>query len=210
MDYGVIIYGAGGQGKVIANILESNNIRILGYLDDNKEKTSTKFYNYSVKMLDQINDFGTETYKVFIAIGNNKLRKEKFFYFQNLDIEVINAIHPKAIIAKDAIINEGTCVMAGVVVNPSVKIGKGAIINTSATIDHDCEIEDFAQISPGVNLAGTVKIKESAFVGTGAIINPGVTIGKNAIVGSGSVVIKDLPDNVTAVGNPARIIKIHK
>ena len=208
MNNNVVIYGAGGQGKVIADILEKSQTNIIGFIDDDENKKGQTFYNYSV--IGTINHLQVTTANytgMFIAIGNNRIREEKFFNALNLGYIMVNAIHSSAVYSRTVKLGKGICIMAGAIINPDAQISDGVIINTCSTVDHDCVLESFTQISPGANLAGGVRIKSRAFIGTGAIIIPGVTIGKDAIVGAGSVVIHDIPDFTTAVGNPARVIK---
>ena len=121
-------------------------------------------------------------------------------------IHYTKAIHPSAIIDKTVTIDEGSVVMAGSILNIGSRVGKHCIINTAASIDHDCEIADFAHISPNATLCGNVSVDEGAQIGAGAVINPNITIGKWSIVGAGAVIIKDVPDGATVVGNPGRII----
>jgi acetyltransferase-like isoleucine patch superfamily enzyme len=95
--------------------------------------------------------------------------------------------------------------MQGAIIQSSVKIGKHSIINTRASIDHDCVIQDYVHIAPGVILCGNVQIGE----GAGTTIMQGIRVGKWSVIGAGSVVLKDIPDHVTAVGSPCKIIKQH-
>ena len=99
--------------------------------------------------------------------------------------------------------------MAGVIIQPGTKIGKHCIINTGACIDHDVVIQDFVHIAPRCSIAGGVEIGEGTFLGIGTIVINNITIGSWSIIGAGSVVVKDLISNITAVGNPAHIIKYH-
>jgi UDP-perosamine 4-acetyltransferase len=97
--------------------------------------------------------------------------------------------------------------MAGVIINPEVTTGKNVIINSGAIVEHNCIIKDHVHICPGVNCAGCVEIGEYSHIGIGSTIKQGVKIGRNVTVGAGSVVIKDIPENVVAVGVPAEIIR---
>ena len=100
--------------------------------------------------------------------------------------------------------------MPKVVVNAAAIIGQHCIINTSAIVEHECVLEDFVHVSPNSTLCGNVKIGEGTHIGAGVTIIPGIKIGKWCTIGAGSVVVKDMPDNVVAVGNPAKVIKVHK
>lgn len=192
------LYGASGHGKVIAEIAIENGVDIKGFIDE--DKTKQKCLEYPV-----FNRIPIDLKKVVIAIGNNKTRKKITQKFSKT--QFLKLIHPKSIVSKSAEIALGTVVMAGATINAEAKIGKHCIINTNASVDHDCHIEDFVHISPNVALAGNVEIGEGTHIGIGACVIQGIKIGKWCTIGAGAVIIKDIPDNVTVVGNPGKIIQ---
>lgn len=192
------IYGANGHAKVIIEIIEELDYEVSNIYDDDLSISTTLDYS--------VNSVYNSSTNLFIAIGNNLVRREFVRKFNISTYPIL--IHPKAVISKRATIKEGTVIMTGVSVNSEVKIGKHCIINTNASIDHDCIIDDFAHISPNVALAGNVEVGEGTHVGIGACVIQGVRIGKWCTIGAGAVVIKDIPDGATVVGNPGRIIKI--
>lgn len=193
----MIIYGASGHGKVIADILKKSGQSDIVFWDDN---INARVDGYKVHK--PLLFYDKE--RVVIAIGHNLVRKE---IVNSNDFSYATAIHPNAIIAEKVNIKEGSVVMAGAIVNPDTSIGKHCILNTSCSIDHDCQIEDFVHISPNVTLSGGVKVGEGSWIGAGATIIQGVSIGKWAIVGAGAVILKDVPDNSVVVGNPGRVVK---
>jgi len=192
------IFGASGHAKVIINILQLNNCKIATLYDD---KAPYQLLGFDVEKL---TNYTTKT-PFIIAIGDNKIRKKIATTLLTKN-SFSKAIHPSAIIDDTTIIEHGTVIMANAIVNSSSKIGKHCIINTGAIIEHDSIINDYVHISPRATLCGNVHIGEGTQIGAGAVILPNINIGKWAIIGAGSVVIKDIPDNVTVVGNPARII----
>lgn len=198
----MIVYGASGHGKVVIEILESIGESNIAVWDD-ADKASVWDYDVQrpVPTGVPVKD------KLVISMGNNETRRK---VAERLDgvVSFGKAIHATACISKRGAIGAGTVVMAGVIVNADTKIGKHCIINTSASIDHDCIVGDYAHISPNATLSGDVHVGEGTHVGTGASVIQGMKIGKWCIIGAGAVVINDLPDYATAVGNPARIIKI--
>ncbi|HBI00847.1 MAG TPA: acetyltransferase [Flavobacterium sp.] len=200
MDNKVTLYGASGHGKVIIDILESQGIAIASILDDNPNITELLSYP-TVKPNSTVDNAYTN---LIFSIGNNKIRK---MLAAKINCAFAKAIHPTAIISNHSKVNEGTVVMAGVVINPDTIVGKHCIINTGAVIEHDCVIEDFVHISPNVSLAGNVLVSEGAHVGIGASIIQGVKIGKWSTIGAGAVILKDVPDYAVVVGNPGKIIK---
>jgi sugar O-acyltransferase (sialic acid O-acetyltransferase NeuD family) len=142
-----------------------------------------------------------------VGVGDNITRALLFKRLLDVGLIPFNVIHPSAIIAKRVQIGRGVVILAGAVVNTGSKIGDNVCINTAASVDHDNVLEESTHIYPGAHLAGGVKVKRYSYVGTGAAVNPYLTIGENVIIGSGAVVCEDIPDNVVAVGVPARVIK---
>lgn len=199
MNNKIYITGAGGHAKVVIEIAELLGYEVAGVYDQNVEVKN--IFNYPVSH--NLSDF-PKNEKLFFALGSNQNRKKNA---ENFPADYFNLIHPGTIISKNIKLGQGNVVMGGVVINSSCEIGNHCIINTSASIDHDCEIQDYVHISPRVALAGNVKVLEGAQVGIGACVKQNVTIGKWSVVGAGAVVIKDVPDNVIVVGNPAVIIK---
>lgn len=199
----LLIIGAGGHGKVVADIaLKMDRWDYIAFLDDNDDiKTSMgiEVIGKSADMFRYIKD-----YDIFVAIGNNETRKviQEKLEVEGASIPVL--IHPDAIIGEKVEINAGTVVMAGVVVNCCTIIGKGCIINTGATIDHDNLIEDYVHISPGVHTAGAVRIGKGTWLGIGSIVSNNITITSGCTIGAGAVVVKNIGKSGTYVGIPAR------
>jgi sugar O-acyltransferase (sialic acid O-acetyltransferase NeuD family) len=199
----MIIYGASGHGKVILNLLRKCGFEQFQFIDDGIKKD----WGYgNVISPKEIGPFIDEP--AVIAIGSNHQRKKvSLKYLLNYQ----SAIHPQSILAiPHSYIGPGTVIMAGVVVNPEVKIGKHVILNTSCCIEHECIIEDFVHVSPNATLCGKVSVFEGAHIGAGAVVIQGVKVGKWSTVGAGAVVINDVPDYAAVVGNPAKVIKIDK
>ncbi len=141
MNKEIILIGAGGHAKVISDIIKKNHDIVYGYLADIAPN------DVSLNWLGKIDDYYKYKDKLFIiAIGSNEARK--IISDKCKDINYYTAIHPSSIISDKVSIDEGSCVMAGAVINENVKIGKHCIINTNATIEHDDVIEDFVHISP--------------------------------------------------------------
>lgn len=205
----IVVIGAGGHCSVVLDILESmidsgDNIFIKGLLDDNPNLYEFRGY----KVLDKIENalFYEDNNTAFIiAIGNNNIRKSIAMKFNKL--KYFTAIHPSAIISKNAQINKGTVIMPNVVVNAGAKVGSHVILNTCSIIEHDNIIGNYTHISPGVTLCGGVSIGKGCHIGANSTIIQYKSVGENTIIGAGSTVIKDIECNVTAVGSPARVIK---
>ena len=171
MSKDLYILGAGGHSKVVIEIAEDLGYKIISILDDNPSVEN--IFQYKVV---HSSDNSTISENVFLAVGNNINRKKIASRFLAPEL---NLIHPSAVVSKRTTFGYGNAVMAGVVINASVKIGNHCIVNTSACIDHDCKIDDFVHISPKVALAGDVKVGEFTYIGIGSNVIQGIIIEKN-------------------------------
>lgn len=196
----MIIYGASGHGKVIAEILEVSGISGLVFVDD--KPVGSTFLDYPLYHTRELVQL--DSHALIIAVGNNKIRKA---IVGRLNADFARAIHPSAQLSKRCQPGAGTVVMAGVAVNAATKVGRHVILNTNCSVDHDCELEDYVHISPGAALAGGVSVGEGTHIGIGASVIQGIRIGKWATIGAGAVVLKDVPDFAVVVGVPGMVIK---
>lgn len=205
MQKKVIIFGASGHAKVIADIIKKSNDELIGFLDDNIEIIGKSIFDGKIVL----GDTSEESVKKYsdcyfiIGIGSNKVRKIISEKYQNL--KWYTAIHPNSIIGYDVSINEGTAIMAGAIINTGTIVGKHCIINTSSSIDHDNTLENYVHISPGSHLAGTVKVGEGTWICAGVTVINNIIIGKNNIIGAGATVIRNIEDeNSTYIGVPVK------
>lgn len=204
MSKEVIIIGASGHGKVIADIIQLNGNIVKGFLDDNEKIQGKSIVGFPV--LGKTEDYVKYPDCEFvIAIGDADIRKR---LADSLDVKWHTAVHPKATVSKlDTSIGEGTVIMANAVVNPSSRIGRHCIINTGAVVEHDNVLGDFVHISPNATLAGAVTVGKMTHIGVGAAVKQVISITSDCIIGAGTVVIKDITESGTYVGVPARKIK---
>ncbi|WP_439881752.1 acetyltransferase [Pontibacter sp. MBLB2868] len=196
----MIIYGASGHGKVIAEILERNGVTDLVFVDD--KPGGETFLGYPLHHTSMLPELGDQ--EVIIAVGNNRTRKK---IADSLEKAYRIAMHPSAQISPRCKPGAGTVVMAGVVVNADSRIGEHVILNTNCSIDHDCVLEDYVHISPNVALAGNVTVGEGTQVGIGSSVIQGIKIGNYATIGAGAAIIEDVPDFAVVVGVPGKVIK---
>lgn len=197
----LIIIGAGGHGRVIAEIAELNGYNDISFLDDANNSNPL-----TIGRTDQIKKY-ISTCDFFVGIGDNAARERFIHVIEKQHGSLVSLIHPKATVSKSAIIGYGSVVMAGAVINTGAKIGNGVIVNTCSSIDHDSVICDFVHVSVGAHIAGATKIARNSFIGAGATVINNVSIFENCIVGAGATVISDLTESGTYVGIPARRIK---
>lgn len=198
----LIIVGAGGYGKVIADIAVKNGYTDINFLDDQMTDNCIGFP--VIGKCSEIEAFDDGNTDFIIGIGSNATRKLIAGKY-NVNWSVL--IHPSAQIAFNASVGKGTVVMAGAVVNACAAIGEHCIINTSAVIEHDNVIKDYVHISPNVALGGTVHIGDRTHIGIGATVINNTEICGDCIVGAGAVVVKDIKDSGIYIGVPARKIR---
>lgn len=207
MNKPVIIIGAGGHAKVLADCLRLQGIPVLGALD---RSVSPGSGNADLPILGDDSAIGAypcasvELVNGLGSVGDTSLRKNIFDRFKQQGYTFRSVIHPSAIIARDCVLEEGVQVMAGAVINTGAKIAANSIINTGAIIDHECDIGRHVHIAPGVTLSGGVRVADGVHIGTGATVIQGIHIGAGALVGAGAVVIKNVDTGAKVVGVPAK------
>ena len=199
----VIIIGAGGHAKVIADIVLKNGDKLLGFLDDNKIGTVIGEYSVIGKIADATKYSNDAEF--IIGIGSNSVRKS---ISESYDLKWYTVVHPSAQIGLDVSIGSGTCVMANAVINSSATVGNHCIINTSAVVEHDCRVSDFVHVSPGTILCGTVSVGDLCHIGAGTVVKNNINICEETVVGIGAGVVKNIEFSGTYIGVPAKRIDI--
>jgi sugar O-acyltransferase (sialic acid O-acetyltransferase NeuD family) len=208
----LVLIGAGGFGREVAWLVDRINQHsptweLLGFVDDDVSKVDTMFYNLPI--IGNVEWLNHQSDEIFAAccIGNTRIREAVVSRLEGRKFATL--IDPTVIKSNFADIGNGSIICAGTIITVDINIGNHVIINLDCTIGHDAIIEDFSTVYPSVNISGNVKIKKLSEIGTGSQIIQGLEIGYHAIVGAGSVVVKDLPASCTAVGCPAKPIKFH-
>lgn len=202
----VVIFGASGHGKVVADALLAAGRAVDGFLDDDDRKHGSKLMGLPV--------LGGRSWlaenravAVALGVGANDARAKVASVIEELGLELVTVIHPTAIVARSASIDRGAVVLARSVVNADARVERCAILNTGAIVEHDCVVGEFAHVSPSASMGGGSRVLAFAQCGIGAILLPGVTVGRNTIVGAGATVTRDLPASVVAMGTPARSVR---
>jgi acetyltransferase EpsM len=209
----VILIGAGGHAAELRDYIRFNNntpsrekIEVEGFIDD--DPSTYEHYAYEEAFLGAIKGHAVRQDVCYLmAIANLKYRRLIIEKFMEEGAELIGFIHPTALISPSAEIHSSVVISHNASVGPKAKIGKFNMLNSRCTIGHDTQIGDYNFISPQVALSGNTKLGNENLLGTNSATIPGVKIGNNNIIGAGAIVIKDVPDGVTVVGNKARILE---
>jgi UDP-N-acetylbacillosamine N-acetyltransferase len=207
----LIIWGSGGHALVVADVVRlTQEYDIVGIIDDlSTDRHGTTVAGAVVlggrEQLESLKRGGVT--HVIVAVGDCTARVRLGEFALERGFDLGTAIHPRAIVASDAVIGAGTVVAAGAIVNPGVTIGRSCIINVGASVDHECRIGDGAHIGPGVYLGGQTTVGQRTWLGIGATVIDRIQIGEGSIVGAGSVIIRDIPNGVVVYGSPGRVAR---
>lgn len=207
---GLLIVGAGGHGKVVADIAyQLERWGNIAFLDDNYPETPQIGEWKVLGKTGEANRFREDYPEAIVAIGANSLRLEMQKRMADNGFLFPVLIHPHASVSGFASIGAGTLICAQAAVIIGARIGLAAIVNTGASVGHDCSLEDGVHVAPGVRLAGGVSVGECSWIGIGAAVKEYVSIGSGVMVGAGATVIRNIRDGVTVVGSPGKIIRVH-
>lgn len=195
----LIIIGSGGHAGVVVEAVNDPEM-IFGLIDDLETLGKKKHGRTVIQEPTDLSKF-----VVHVAIGDNRVRSnicqsDKFFD------RLVTIIHPLGAAMRSQI-GKGSFIAAGAIIGSGSEVGEGVIVNTNASVDHDCTLGDYSHIAPGVTIGGRVTIGRLTMIGLGACVQDGICIGGRSVIGMGSVVTKDVPDNVVAYGNPCRVIR---
>ena len=212
MSQRVVFWGSTGQSRVLSEAISYGDYELISIVDNREIKnihgniTLLKGFEdflYWLSKQSRVSEIG---FAVAIGGGLGRERVALQRKMQSCGLSPLTIIHPTAFVSENAMIGEGSQILANSTVCVNVKVGLGSIINTASSVDHDCVLGEGVHIGPGAHLAGEISVGNGAFVGTGAIILPGLRIGDDAIIGAGAVVVRDVVDGAKMIGNPARLI----
>lgn len=210
----IVIYGAGGFGREVLQLINDINSAaqnpkwdLLGFLVD-KEYMSNEIIN-GLPILGTIDWLKNKNeISIVVAIGSSMLRRRISIEIEKCCGDIFaTLIHPKAWVGDYVNVGAGSIVCAGALITTNIEIGRHVHVNIGSTIGHDAVLNEYVTLNPSVNVSGNVKIGIGCEVGTGSVVIPKIEIDEWSIIGAGSVVTKSIPSNVTAVGGPARIVK---
>lgn len=208
-----LVIGAGGHGRVVADLVRALGHSVAGFVDDDPAKidsavdsTGSRVTMTLSALLQHVQTNGelpAAADHVALAIGDNARRLELFTQLRQHCAPAL--IHPSAVVSPTARVGDGSVVFALSAINPEARVGCAVIINTGAIVEHDCTVADGVHLSPGAVLCGTVSIGARSWIGAASVVIQDRSVGSDCIVGAGAVVVHDVPDGVVVFGNPARV-----
>lgn len=207
----VVILGAGGHARVLLEALHALEVPVVGFVAPSAEGSRLGDVPWlggddALARLDE----GVELVNGVGSAGRADRRAAVHSAAEAAGRRFRTVVHPRAIVDASAEIAAGAQVLAGALVGVAARIGIDAIVNSGAIVDHDSVVGEHSHIASGAVLAGDVSIGDSTHVGLGARVIQGVTVGSSCVIGAGAVVLDDIPDGVTAVGVPARLVSTER
>jgi acetyltransferase EpsM len=202
---GLLIYGTGGHAKVIcsAAILQGT-YRVSGFIVDRDVAPGETFLGAPLVRFDELPDRKDLPRHFIVGIGDNSVRQMKTRCLESLSFEAVNVIHPFANISIDVRMGRGILIGPGASIDPDVTIGDGVIFNVGSAVGHESSIGDFCHIGPNSFMGAISKIGDRTFTAMTSTVISGANVGRDCFIATGAVVTKDVPDNMIALGSPAR------
>ena len=192
------IVGVGGVGRETLDVALAAGVEVAGFLDDDPP-------DHTVRGLRVIEPGAApRDARYIVGIASPDARRRLAEALDHAGLHPVTLVHPLAIVAPEVDLGDGVLVMGGAHVSSSVTLGAHSQVHYNATVGHDATVEPFATVYPGANVSGGVVLEEGATVGSAACVLQGRRVGRDAFVGAGAVVTRDVPDRVTVVGSPAR------
>ena len=201
----IVVVGGAGQGRQAIDVLEAaGDHEVVAVVDAGLAGGVV----CGRPVVDDDGVAATGAAGFVVAIGDNATRGAVIGRVRATHgLELVSAVHPAAVVARDAVVGPGAVLMAGVVVSNGCVLGEGVLMGTRASVDHDTTVADHAGLAPAATTGGDVTIGTATAVLLGASVIHGVAVGDHTVVGAGAVVLADLPDRVVAVGVPARVVR---
>lgn len=210
----ILIYGAGQIGLIVASVLRECGHKIDGFIDDRNALTGTVVSGVPVLGNRQWLLKKRGERPVCNGIGTIKARKDVAAFLDDANIPTINAVHPSAIISPEVRIGDDVVIGAGCVLYGNVEIGRGCYIGPSVTVSHDTIIGKYVLLSVGTVVGARVDVDNDVFVGSAStLMEPGfgedarLSIGRAAVIGAGSLVIREVAEMQTVIGRPAKELR---
>jgi sugar O-acyltransferase (sialic acid O-acetyltransferase NeuD family) len=207
----IAILGASGHGLVTLEAALAQGYEVAGFLDSFKPVGLEVLGHRVIGHPDQLPALMREHHFSggILAVSNNLTRSIVAEKVRQLapDFKFATVVHPRAWVSPSATLGPGTLVLTGAIIHACCQVGEQVIVNTKVSLDHESKLGAFASLLPGVTTGGDVQVGDYSCVCAGSTLSHQIVIGRHTVVGAGSLVLRNLPDEVIAFGVPARVIR---
>lgn len=200
---GLVVVGAGGHGREVADVAQACGLEVRGFVDDGSPDTDL-LCRRGLSLLGTT-DVLREGEPVVLGLGDGAARRSLTERLEHV-VWTHALVHPRASLGTDVELQPGTVVAAGARLTTNIRLGRHVYVGPNACLGHDARLDDFVTVLPGATISGSVHVATGATVGTGANVLQGLVIGEGAVVGAGAVVTRSVPSGMTVVGIPARVV----
>jgi sugar O-acyltransferase (sialic acid O-acetyltransferase NeuD family) len=212
MTGSVVIVGAGGHARVVADALLCQGVEVRGFVDADRSLHGSSIYGRPVLGADGALDDealkGCDLVNGLGGVGSEQgtlLRRRVQEQLEAAGRRFVGVRHPTAHVSPRAELAADVQVLAGAVVQPGACIGIGSVINTRAVVEHDCLLGAFVHCAPGSVVCGDVRLGDDVHVGAGAVVRQALTLGRGVVVAAGAAVVADQSVAAVLMGVPARV-----
>lgn len=201
MNRGAVVVGTGGHARVVASLLAANSIDVLGFFDFENETPKPEIIDHSPLLgpLKDLEKYKSKITQLYLAVGDNSKRRKLYERYRD-SFKMPSLTHPSAVVERNVTVGEASQICMGALLASEAKIGCGCIINTGTSVDHESSVGDFVHLAPQVVVAGRTTIGEGTFVGMNASIAPNIRVGRDAVIGAGAIVLRDVPERAKVLG----------
>jgi sugar O-acyltransferase (sialic acid O-acetyltransferase NeuD family) len=195
----VVVVGSGGAAAEVVQYLRDcaeagQPLTLLGVVDDHAPDPSATQV-CGAPLLGGLDAVAARPGLHFIvASGTPRFRRESIEQLRARGLPQHTLVHPRAHVARDAVIGEGSIVAPMAVVNARATVGAGCWLNVFCSVGHDTRVGDYSVLSPYAALNGGAVLGEQCFLGTRATVFPRVELGARCTVDSHSCAKKDVPE----------------
>ena len=205
----IVVYGAGGHARSVIEAIEAEGRwRIVGLVDEDPGRVGDHVLGYEVlgtpDLLPALRSDGVSG--GFPALGNNEHRLRAARELCAAELDLVDVVHPTALVMKHAAVGAGSFLYAYSVVGPECRLGHAAIVSAHVTVGHQSHLGDAVHLEPGARVGGGCRIGDRCTFGTGAVVYARTTIGHDVQVWANAVVTRDAPDGAALSGLPARVV----
>lgn len=205
MNDGVIIFGAGGLARELAEWMIQGGTRVLAFVSDHEREQTDQSTIPTLSRESASERFSSPRF--VIGFSDPSMKPRVVSDLLSREWIPTTWISPLAIMARDAVVGIGTVVCPFCTVSPGARIGDYVLLNVGSSIGHDAAVDSHSSLLGRVSINGNAHIGEGCLVGAGALVVPGRRIAARATIGIGSVVVSHVLTGTTVFGNPARRIK---